>query len=160
MQLRTKSKIFYLGNNKEINFGRYIIYCNLSHWLCNRVVYLKSTDIEQMHYERLLWSIPDDWFYQWYKKNTIVLKEKSTHIDGGKIIRIFIPVLIDLFRKIYFNQDELVNKKFINHFNLAYQTLTSNKLLYTKYMYWKGLIEEIKIKVVYKKVDKEVNLLK
>lgn len=61
-----------------------IRYDNLSQSLGGRACYFRSTDVEQMNYERLLWSIPDDWFYQWYKGNIIEFHEVTTKGHGVK----------------------------------------------------------------------------
>lgn len=41
-----------------------ILYSNLTQNISgNRFVYLRSTDVEQMNWERLLWSVPDEMLY-------------------------------------------------------------------------------------------------
>ena len=134
-----------------------ITYNNLSQMTEGRLVYFRSTDVEQHNFHRLLWSVPDEWLYILSQENTIFVKDKSTH-KRGKIERIFIPTLTDLLSFIYLDKAP-ENKNLYPHFNKALKALKEDKNLYRKYAFWKGKIKEVKIKVETIKVDKEPNLL-
>jgi len=134
-----------------------IRYYNLSQCEGDRVVYLRSTDVEQKNYERLLWAVPDEWLYRLYRRDTILIIDISSN-GKGKIERIFIPVLVDVLRKVLLGK-EPINKHLTAHINLALGTLNSNTLLMTKYKFWRGKINAIDIVARTISVEKEPNPL-
>ena len=52
-------------------------YYNLSQHSGERLVYFRSTDVEQNNYHRLLWSVPDEWLYLLSKNKSILVIDKS-----------------------------------------------------------------------------------
>jgi len=134
------------------------IYSNLTQCLIShRLVYLRSTDVEQLNYHRLLWSVPDEWFYFLHLGEEIIIIDKSKH-KRGKIERIFIPVLVDLLNYLYFKKNPK-NRYLIQHFNKALEILNTERDLYTRYLFWKNRIKEVKIRAITMQVKKEPNLI-
>jgi len=133
-----------------------IKYTNLGQNISDRMVYLRSTDVEQLNYHRLLWSIPDEILYFLSKGETIVIEDISS--NKGKIEHIFIPVLIDVLNHMY-NICEPIAKRLKEHYIKAYIALEKDRHLSKKYMFWKGRINEIKIigKTIH--VNKEPNTI-
>jgi hypothetical protein len=110
-------------------------YWNLSQCIGDRQVYLRSTDVEQKNYHRLLWAVPDEWLSILMNGNAIMVYDKSSN-RRGKIERIFIPVLNDLLNYIYFGR-EIENKCLKHHFQFAIDALNKDKHLLKKYTFWK-----------------------
>ena len=137
--------------------GKTYIYNNLGQMIEGRLVYFRSTDIEQQNYHRLLWSIPDEWLYLLSQDNQIIIKDKSTH-KRGKIERIFVPVLNDFLNFIYLNK-VLKNKNLKYQFQRMLEALTNDRSLYRKFYFWKGKIQHIKIIGFTIHVKKEENPL-
>ena len=122
----------------------------------NRVVYFRSTDIEQRNYERLLWSVPDEWLYLLYRGIPIHVVDKSTH-ERGKIERIFIPVLNDLLNALWFGEYPK-NKNLGAHFCWASQTIYDNRNLSRRFNYWrKKTKDRVNITCSTIRVDREDN---
>lgn len=116
--------------------------------------YFRSTDVEQMNWERLLWSVPDDMLWYLSQDVEIMIHDKSSNFRG-KIERIFCPVLEDLLNNIYFN-DEPKNNHLREHFVKARYVLNKNKQLEKKFTYWKGLItKRVRIQGQTTQVEKE-----
>jgi len=133
-----------------------MIYYNLTQCSGDRVVYFRSTDIEQKNYERLLWSVPDEWFFLFYKGEPIHVVDKSTH-KRGKIERIFIPVLNDLLNAMWFG-DKPKNTNLSEHFLFASKTIHDCKNLRRRFDFWfKKISNRIIITCATIKVDKEDN---
>lgn len=124
----------------DLSEERQVIYYNLSQCSGEKMVYFRSTDIEQKNYHRLLWSIPDEWFYWLYKGKEIKVIDKSSN-RKGKVERIFLPILCDVLNKIYFN-DEPKNKSLINHYELAFNHIDLDTSLRTRVLFWKGKIQD------------------
>lgn len=120
------------------------IYHNLSQCEGKRVVYLRSTDVEQKHYHRLLWSVPDEWFYWLSKGESILIIDRSSN-KKGKIERIFIPVLCDILRYFLMNLPPIYNQ-YRHHFELAKITIKNDRQLLTRIKFWKNKIQIINIK--------------
>lgn len=138
--------------------GAEIYYYNLTQLSGERVVYFRSTDVEQRNYRRLLWSVPDEFFYRWYLGDTVVVVDASTNRRGSKVIRIFIPVLKDFLNKIYFNL-EPVNRYLFHHYQTALEVYHSDTQLRTRYKFWRGKIKCINLKGISIYVPKEPNPL-
>jgi len=136
-----------------------ITYYNLGQCVGNRMLYFRSTDVEQMNYRRLLWSVPDELLYFLSVNESITIVEKTSNSRGGKIERIFIPVLIDILKSIFFqeNPESLYLK---DHYSKAMDLLKHDKQLLTKYKFWKNKIKKIDIQVNSILVAKEPNILR
>jgi hypothetical protein len=131
-----------------------VTYNNLTQYTKGRLVYFRSTDVEQCNYIRLLWSVPDEWLYLLSKGKKIVVKDKSSNYKG-KIERIFIPALNKFLNYLYLGKDGIENDYHATEMLNAYY-LTSS--LRTKYKFWGGLITKpinIKAKTVYVKKEKQ-----
>ena len=111
-----------------------IEYYNLTQCIGERMVYFRSTDVEQRNYHRLLWSIPDEWFYYLSKGETIKVTDKSSN-GRGKIERIFIPVLNDLLRH-YLLGYTPVNLVLIDHYVFAKNAIEDDVSLKRKILFW------------------------
>ena len=110
-----------------------LTYYNLSQCVGERMVYFRSTDVEQRNYHRLLWSVPDEWLYHLSQGNQIKLIDKST--NRGKVGFIFIPVLNDLINLLA-RTAEPVSGEFRAHFFAAYEALMDDEMLHTKFKFW------------------------
>jgi len=131
-------------------------YHNLTQCKRGKLVYFRSTDIEQKNWERLLWSVPDEWLYLLSKGKKIKVVDRSTKVKG-KIERIFIPVLVDFLNKLYHDLPPK-NKWLSYHYKKAVDTWKHNPSLYTKFKFWQGVItKEVKIIGATKQVMREVN---
>ncbi|HII94373.1 MAG TPA: hypothetical protein HA367_01320 [Candidatus Methanofastidiosum sp.] len=120
-----------------------MIYGNLTQCPMERNVYLRSTDVEQCNWTRLLWSVPDEWFWLWNRGEEVKLFDCSIK-PHGKIERIFIPVLIDVLNYLWFGIPP-VNKKLKSSYQQAIDVLENNAILYTKYLFWMGKVKEVKL---------------
>lgn len=105
-----------------------------------RLVYFRSTDIEQKNYHRLLWSIPDEWFYLLATGKEIIVNDISSN-KKGKVERIFLPVLCDILNYLLLDI-EPKNKVLSSHFSLAIDEINRDISLKTKIMFWKGKIKK------------------
>ena len=131
-------------------------YHNLTQNTEGRLVYFRSTDVENKHYHRLLWSVPDEWLYLLSQGEKITLIDKSSN-NTGKIERIFVPVLIDVLR--YFLLNLLPkNKNLTYHFCCACQAIREDAMLKKKFTFWRGKIKKIDIAAKTIKIEKEVKL--
>lgn len=131
-------------------------YYNLSQVTLNgRKVYFRSTDIEQKNYHRLLWSIPDEWFYELHLGHGITVFDKSIK-KQGKVERIFIPVLNDLLGVLLLGEKQK-NKALNPCFLLAMKAVKEDSSLRRKIMCWKGKIKSINICAKTIMVSKEPN---
>ena len=111
----------------------------------SRLCYFRSTDVEQKNYERLLWSVPDEMLYHLARGQTVEIVDASRH-KRGKIEKIFVPVLCDLLRSVWFGQRPR-NKQLLDHYARALNTLLTNKLLLAKFSFWKDfcICNEVKL---------------
>jgi len=137
-----------------------IIYSNLTQNLDgDRFVYLRSTDVEQMHWERLLWCVPDEWFYRWSRGEKVILIDKTSN-TSGKIKRIFFPVFMYILHKVLdCKVPEVPYKCFKEHLIKAEEALIIDNLLLRRIQYWKGKIKEVNFEVRVIHVDKQENPL-
>ena len=134
-----------------------IIYNNLGQCTGHRVCYLKSTDVEQNNWHRLLWSVPDEMLYFLSLNREIIIFDKSRH-KHNKIERVFIPVLIDLLNYLYF-KEKPKNKQYLCSYIKAVEAIEKDKNLYKKYIFWKEKIKNINIRCITIRVGKEPNLI-
>lgn len=135
-----------------------VTYYNLSQCHGDRVVYFRSTDVEQKNYHRLLWSVPDEWLYLLYNGCEILVVDASKH-RKGKIERVFIPVLNDLLNtKAFGTPPEHTN--LVDCFVSAQNALKHDKALDKKYRFWtRRLRYEVDIKALTIRVAIEPNLI-
>lgn len=137
-----------------------ITYYNLSQNTKGRLVYFRSTDIEQKNWHRLLWSVPDEILYNLSQGRSIKIVDKTSSIRGGKIKRIFIPVLNDLLNRLYFHRTS-INKNLISHLNFALEVIMNDKSLLKKYTFWANQMQ-VPINIIGEDifVEKEENPLR
>ena len=134
-----------------------IKYNNLGQMINGRLVYLRSTDIEQKNYHRLLWSVPDEWFYLLAKGRKIIVNDISSN-KKGKVERIFLPVLCDVLNYILLDK-EPESKRLLAHFNIAVNEIDIDSSLRKRITFWRGKINK-KIDIIGKtKIAKEPNPL-
>lgn len=133
-------------------------YYNLSQCNGDRMVYFRSTDVEQHNYHRLLWSIPDEWFYWLHKGYKIKVIDKSTK-TSGKIERIFLPALQDFMSCFYLMKYKLRSPQLNEHINYMYKELDEDRQLETRFDFWKDKIKKVEISGETIQVEKEGNPL-
>lgn len=119
-------------------------YGNLTQCPMERNVYFRSTDVEQNNWTRLLWSVPDEWFWLWSQGHEIKLYDKSIKARG-KIERIFVPVLKEILKYILLDIDEIERKDLSHSIKMAVLALADESSLATKFNFWRGKIKEIKL---------------
>jgi hypothetical protein len=136
-----------------------IKYYNLSQCEGDRLVYFRSTDIEQHNYHRLLWSVPDEWLYLLHKNHDIMVIDNSSNNDQGKVERIFIPILNGYLNFLY-HEEHSDRKDLRNHFRYLVDALKQDKQLVTKFDFWKTKIaNKVNIQAKTIRVSKELNPL-
>jgi hypothetical protein len=132
-------------------------YFNLTQSSGHRVVYLRSTDIEQKNYHRLLWSVPDEWLYLLMVGDEIEVVDISS--NKGKIEHIFIPILNDLLNHMSGTASPQHNN-LKEHLSFAMNALNSDSSLSKKYSFWCDRFESpVNIKAKTFRVDREPNPL-
>jgi len=120
-----------------------MIYYNLTQCSGARVVYLRSTDVEQHNYHRLLWGVPDEWFFLMSTNEPIVVMDKSSN-GSGKIERIFLPVLKDVLENLWLGYlPKHNNLKF--HYQLAQDVIRADKSLRQRIMFWRKKISAVNL---------------
>ena len=113
-----------------------VTYSNLTQNLeGSRFTYLRSTDVEQMNWKRLLWSVSDELLYFLSERRTIIITDLSSN-GKGKIERIFCPVFNDLINLIYF-EDVPKHLFYKAHLDRAAREMMGDKGLMSKYNFWK-----------------------
>ncbi len=131
-------------------------YYNLTQCTGPRVVYFRSTDVEQKNYHRLLWSVPDEWLYLLWKGDKIKVIDKSSN-SRGKIERIFIPVLNDLLNLLSMS-DFHGHPSLKHHMAYAISALNVDPALNKKFTFWTDrLNHDVYIEAETVKVDREEN---
>ena len=138
-----------------------IEYHNLSQFADEklRLVYLRSTDIEQMNWHRLLWSVPDEWLFYLFGGHDIILYDKSSN-SMGKIEKIFCPVFNHVLSQILFG-GSAIKHQMIEHIRAAEAALEADKSLRTKYKFWtRGRSNRGVVYVKTVRVDREENPLR
>ena len=147
-------------------FKKRRVYYNLTQFYSvrKRLVYFRSTDVEQGNWDRLLWSVPDEMLFLIARGYEIIIYDKTSN-GKGKIEKIFVPVLEDLLNYIYFGFAPKY-KRLRSSFVKALKVLNDNSKLFTKFMFWKDRFPEkdydkrpVKIVGISKKVKKEVKTL-
>lgn len=132
-------------------------YFNLSQCTGPRMVYFRSTDVEQKNYHRLLWSVPDEWLYLLMTGQEIEVIDQSS--NRGKIEHIFIPVLNDVIN--YMSGAAEPKARHLKAcFLLALDALNRDSSLNKKFEFWTKRIKHavaIRAKTVH--VDRELNPL-
>lgn len=121
-------------------------YNNLSQSTKGRLVYIRSTDLEQKNWKRLLWSIPDEMLYFLSIGEKVIIHDITSNHRGGKVKRIFCPVVTDVLNHLYFKDKPLKNNlKF--HFNKCLEILSNDISLLRKFVVWKKKIKQ-KIEII------------
>jgi len=129
---------------------------NLTSMTGPRNCYIRSTDIEQNNWKRLLWSFPDEFLFLFSRGKHVVIIDKSKNKRGGKVERIFVPVMNDLLNLLYFSKaPKHLNLK--DHYWRSYDALFSDKSLLTKFRFWENKISEIKLSAKTIHVRKEIH---
>ena len=129
-------------------------YYNLTQTNGTRNCYFRSTDVEQKNWRRLLWSVPDEFLYFWSIGKEVVIIDKSTK-PRNKIEKIFVPVLVDLLNFLYFKKRS-GNVPLLPHFKKGLIELENDRLLFTKFYFWRKRIKKIRIKAITIKIPKEI----
>lgn len=121
-----------------------------------RKLYLRSTDVEQMNWHRLLWSVPDELLFELASGTEVTIRDRSSN-RTGKIERIFLPVFQDVLRWMWFDLPPS-SLNFYAHYEAAVEVLKLDSALHAKYRYWKRLSPVfINLNVETLHVDKEEN---
>ncbi len=111
-----------------------IIYSNLGANSGSKMMYIRSTDIEQKNWKRLLWSFPDEALYFMSKGKKIIIIDKCCK-KIGKVERIFCPVMTDFFRIL--RKLSPIRKDLKFHLEKIFEELSKDNLLYRKYIFFK-----------------------
>jgi len=119
-----------------------VVYRNLGSNSGERMMYLRSTDVERKNWASLLMSFPDEALFHMTKGRKIVIEDKCNK-KKGKIQRIFAPAFSDFIR--FLQKKEPINKKVLQHRNFAIQAYKENKILKRKYHFFKDKITNINI---------------
>ena len=123
-----------------------ITYLNLTQGLSSGIegshlVYLRSTWVEQKNYRGLLWSVPDEMLFYLSQGDQIVITDYSKH-PRGKIERIFCPTLKALLENIWIGKKYKIFCQ--AHLEYAFEVLTRDNSLKTKYFFWKPWGKQLK----------------
>ena len=110
-----------------------IMYCNLGANSGDRNIYIRSTDIEQMKWENLLFSFPDEALYFMTKGNKIIIEDRCSK-KRGKVQRIFAPAMTDFLRHLAGLKP--LNKNIKQHTEKAIKCYDENKILQWKYNFF------------------------
>ena len=105
-----------------------------------RKCYLRSTDVEQMHWRRLLWSVPDELLFELAAGRAAEIVDISKK-RAGKIERIFCPVFMDVLFHVWFDEPP-ISTKFRAHYQAALRELEADTLLRSRYEYWGRLLPD------------------
>lgn len=119
-----------------------IIYHNLGASWGIRNMYIRSTDIEQMNWDALLSSFPDEALYFMSVGYKIVILD-ACNKPRGKVERIFAPAFIDFLR--HLKGLDPINNKVIAHTTAAINAFKSNKNISKKYRHFNKYILNYKI---------------
>lgn len=147
-----------------------IVYKNLSaNWGKDneRHIYIKSTDIEQKRWDKILLSFPDEALFFIAKGYKIVIEDRSSQPRGyGKIQRIFAPAMTDFLR--YLVGLEPLYPQVKDHTNMAIEAYKNNKVIQIKYNFFKkkffnapyvrGRTIKVKIEPSYWKIKEKKSL--
>ena len=120
-----------------------VVYHNLGACSGHRNMYIRSTDIEQKNWERLLMSFPDEALFFMTKSKNIIIIDKCSK-KKGKVQRIFCPVMTDFFRCL--KGYNIKNKILEEHLGLAINAYNNNKNLFRKYKFFKDKINTIRVR--------------
>lgn len=136
-----------------------VVYENLGQCVGDRVVYIRSTDIEQMNWHRLLWSIPDEWFYRWSIGDEIVVHDVTSNSSGGKVKRIFVPVVSVVMGILLRSQYPTKRHKMQEHIEAALQAQRDDKALGQRIRFWADKIVDTPLTAEVDIVQKEPNTI-
>lgn len=112
-------------------------YKNLGANCGKRMMYIKSTDIEQKRWDKLLLSFLDEALYFLSIGKRIIIEDKCNK-KHGKVERIFAPVMSDFLSHISGGGTKNNNLK--HHFAIAMTAFKNNKIIKAKYDFWKKRI--------------------
>ena len=122
-----------------------IIYNNLGARSGNRMIYIRSTDIECKNWKFLLMSFPDEALYFMTLGYDIEIHDNSSNASG-KIERIFCPAFSDFLRVL--RQEPCENKNVKAHTEYAYEAYKKNKDIKRKYDFFKNKLKSTTVRGV------------
>ena len=111
-----------------------IVYKNLGANSGERMIYIRSTDIEQKRWDKLLLSFTDEALFHMTMGRKIVIEDKCCK-KYGKIQRIFAPALTDFLRWLVGLRPLHNNLK--DHLQMAIMAYSENKIVKAKYDFFK-----------------------
>lgn len=120
-----------------------IIYNNLGASIGERMVYIRSTDIESKNWKSLLMSFPDEALYYMTIGYTIIIVDNSSN-KKGKIERIFCPAFSDFLK---FLKKEAPESKIVKaHTEYAIKAYKKDKDIKRKYDFFRKKIKTTSVK--------------
>lgn len=116
-----------------------MIYYNLTQCadVEGRKCYLRSTDVEQMNWRRLLWCTPDEMLFELATGGPVTIIDRSSN-GRGKIERIFVPVMVDVLRWIWFDESPSF-RQYAAHYEAALAEIGKDRMLHTRLAYYRRL---------------------
>jgi hypothetical protein len=132
-----------------------IVYKNLGTNFGDRMMYIRSTDIETMNWESLLMSFSDEALYFLCKGKSIIIEDRCIK-PKGKVQRIFCPAFSDFLRML--TGKEPINKTVQEHSYKAFRVYKNNKRLKRKYNFYRNRLTNFHVRGRTIKVKREVNV--
>ncbi len=129
-----------------------IIYKNLGANSGERMMYIRSTDIESKNWEKLLLSFPDEALYFMSKGNKIVIEDRCSK-GRGKIQRIFAPAMTDFLRHLAGLKP--LHKNLQHHTAFAIAAYKRDKIIGWKYGFFKDKLNNYTVRGRTIKMKKE-----
>lgn len=129
-----------------------IYYNNLGANCGERMMYIRSTDVESKNWKSLLMSFPDEALYFMTKGYKIIIIDKSSN-KKGKIEKIFCPAFQDFLR--FLRKEEPKNKIIKDHVKFAIHAYENDKDIKRKYNFFKNKIRNTEVSGITRVYDKE-----
>ena len=129
-----------------------IMYYNLGANCGDRMMYIRSTDIEQKQWEKLLLSFPDEALFFMKKGKKIIIEDRCCKAHG-KIQRIFCPAISDFLRII--SGLKPISKQIKQHTEMALLAYEKNKIIKAKYKFFVGKLNNFTVRGRTIKMKKE-----
>lgn len=118
-----------------------VVYANLGSNIGARMMYIRSTDIEQKNWVSLLASFPDEALYFMTRGKKIIIVDKSS--NKGKVEHVFCPAFSDFLRNI--RGEPMLNFTLLPHIRTAVSAYEYNKFLHTKYSFFKNKLKTLEV---------------
>lgn len=111
-----------------------IVYKNLGANSGDRMIYIRSTDIEQKRWDKLLLSFTDEALFHMTMGRKIVIEDRCNK-PQGKVQRIFAPAMTDFLR--YLCKLRPLHNNLKDHLQMAIRAYLENPIVKSKYDFFK-----------------------